>query len=68
MRAFLHRLAWITGLFIAVAANAEPQVPPILEPWRAWVLHGQEFRACPLIAGRQGNVPRRLSLRVAGRP
>ena len=57
MRAFLHRIAWLTGLLFAVAAHADPQVPPTLEPWRGWVLHGQEFRACPLIAGHSGTAP-----------
>ena len=54
MRALLQRLACLTGLLLAAAVHAEPQVPSALEPWRAWVLHNQEFRACPLIAGRQG--------------
>ena len=54
MRALLQRLACLSGLLLAAAVHAEPQVPSALEPWRAWVLHSQEFRACPLIAGRQG--------------
>lgn len=42
----------VLQLFVAVAACAEPVVPAPLEPWRAWTLRGQEFRACPLIAGK----------------
>lgn len=55
MRPFLLCLARLALLTIAAAAQAEPDVPAALEPWRAWVLKQQEFRACPLIAGRGGN-------------
>jgi hypothetical protein len=45
----LNRLV-IAGLVaLAIAAPTlaqEPYVPPDLEPWRSWVLHGQEWRAC----------------------
>jgi len=52
MRPFLDRLACAFVLLVAAcAAHAETNVPSPLEPWRAWVLKGQEFRACPLIAG-----------------
>ncbi|HEY6985224.1 MAG TPA: hypothetical protein VH375_04010 [Rhodanobacteraceae bacterium] len=54
MRAISHRLAWLALILFSVL-HAEPEVPSALEPWRAWVLHGQEFRACPLIAGRNGS-------------
>jgi hypothetical protein len=30
---------------------AEVAVPPELEPWRGWVLHGEEFRRCPFLTG-----------------
>jgi len=51
----MHLLARLfAGLALTVVAHAAPQVPAPLEPWRAWVLHDQEFRACPLIAGRAG--------------
>jgi hypothetical protein len=54
MRSFLLCLARLALLSIAAAAQAEPEVPAALEPWRAWVLKQQEFRACPLIAGKGG--------------
>lgn len=54
MRAFLHRLCWMSCLLVATIARAEPTVPAALEPWRGWVLQAQEFRACPLIAGKGG--------------
>ncbi|MGN6519442.1 MAG: hypothetical protein ACTHK2_08475 [Dokdonella sp.] len=45
-------------LFVALclpfAAHAATDVPVPLEPWRAWVMHEQEFHACPLISGHQG--------------
>lgn len=50
---FPLRLAHFALLLLAaVAARAEPVVPAPLEPWRAWTLRGQEFRACPLLAGK----------------
>ncbi len=54
MRAISHRLAWLVLLLVG-ALHAESEIPSALEPWRAWVLHGQEFRSCPLIAGSHGN-------------
>ncbi|MBO9663163.1 hypothetical protein [Dokdonella sp.] len=55
MRPLLLCLARLALLTIAASAQAEPVVPASLEPWRAWVLKQQEFRACPLIAGKAGN-------------
>ena len=31
------------------AEAATVYVPPSLEPWREWVLHGQEWRDCPMV-------------------
>lgn len=54
----MHTFARLfAGLSFVVAAHAAPDVPAPLEPWRAWVMHDQEFRACPLIAGRAGADP-----------
>jgi hypothetical protein len=55
MRALPRRLAWLSGLavLLAVIAGAAEPVPSGLEPWRGWVLRGQEFRTCPLIAGHR---------------
>ncbi len=55
MRALPRRLAWLSGfvVMLAVIAGAAEPVPSGLEPWRGWVLRGQEFRACPLIAGHR---------------
>jgi hypothetical protein len=30
---------------------AEVAVPPDLQPWQSWVLHGEEFRRCPYLTG-----------------
>ncbi len=44
---------WILAALLSIVclagpANAEdPYVPPALEEWRNWVLHGQEWRECP---------------------
>lgn len=55
MHAFCHRLAWLSCFLLVALVRAETPVPAALEPWRGWVLQGQEFRACPLIAGKPGN-------------
>lgn len=44
-------------LLAGVVDAAEVAVPTPLEPWRAWVMKDQEFRACPLIAGRNAAGP-----------
>ena len=54
MRALLLRVVGLIAVLFAVLAEAEPQVPPTLEAWRPWVMHGLEFRACPLLAGTEG--------------
>ncbi|HEY0230148.1 MAG TPA: hypothetical protein VGC55_02750, partial [Dokdonella sp.] len=55
MRVFLQRIALFVLLLSAVPAQAQSSIPASLEPWRGWVLQGQEYRACPLVAGRPGN-------------
>lgn len=40
----------LLGLLLTASALAQP-LPAPLEPWRGWVLHGQEYRACPFYAG-----------------
>jgi len=55
MHPFARPLARLfAGLVFSIAAHAAADVPTPLEPWRSWVMHDQEFRACPLIAGRGG--------------
>ncbi|MGB4860036.1 MAG: hypothetical protein WBP11_12025, partial [Dokdonella sp.] len=50
----IHR-RWlaILGLLIAMPLFAA-DVPPTLEPWKDWVLKDQQWRECPLLAGRAG--------------
>jgi hypothetical protein len=55
MRFFVHRLVALASFLVMIAAEAATPVPSALEPWREWVSHGEEFRACPLIAGTDGN-------------
>ena len=43
-------LAWFLALSNPLIA-AEVVVPPDLQPWRSWVLHGEEFRRCPFLTG-----------------
>ncbi|MFZ1797127.1 MAG: hypothetical protein WAU14_10340, partial [Dokdonella sp.] len=54
MRGLILLLAMtIAGLGHAAA----PAIPLDLDAWRGWVLKDQEFRACPLLAGNQGQAP-----------
>ncbi len=55
MPASLLRLACVVLLpLLAAAVHAQAVVPSTLEPWRGWVLKDQQFRSCPLLAGRSG--------------
>jgi hypothetical protein len=44
---------WLAALAVGVSffahAQQTPYVPPELEPWRAWVLHGEGERECPFL-------------------
>lgn len=51
MHPFVRWLCSLGLLVVATAAQAQPEVPAPLEPWRGWALHEQAFRACPLVAG-----------------
>lgn len=53
----MHRL-WL-GLFVLLlplSTIAQEATPPALQEWRGWVLKGEAFRACTLLAGGQGRV------------
>ena len=43
----------LIGGLVLVSVNvlAQPVVPGPLEPWRDWVLYGEEYRACPVLNG-----------------
>ena len=46
------RFVLICALALATPARtAEVAVPPDLQPWQSWVLHGEEFRRCPYLTG-----------------
>jgi hypothetical protein len=48
---FAARLCAVFVCAVAAVAHGAPplSVPPELEPWRAWVLYGEEFRQCPFL-------------------
>ncbi len=48
----MRRLLTVLGLLLTSAAGiaADPYIPPELEPWREWVLHGEDHLACPFFA------------------
>ncbi len=45
--------AWLV-LLSGAATAANPQVPPALKDWQAWVLHGHEQQTCPLLSSPDG--------------
>ena len=49
MRRALSRsmFAVMLALLSIAAIATEPAVPPALEAWRSWALHGQDFLRCP---------------------
>ncbi|HSG64417.1 MAG TPA: hypothetical protein VLD39_05430, partial [Gammaproteobacteria bacterium] len=48
---FLHGLVAGTAFLIVTEAFGQADVPAVLEPWRDWVLHGEAYRACPVLDG-----------------
>lgn len=50
----------VTGALLCLVlpgpVSAQPSIPDALEPWRDWVLFGQEYRACPVLNGRPAAV------------
>jgi hypothetical protein len=43
---------WLVGLTLtSLQAFGQATVPEPLEPWREWVLYGEEYRACPVMNG-----------------
>lgn len=55
MRNFHSRCVVLACLILSgiAAQAAAPDVPSELEPWRKWVLDGQEYRRCPVLAGTE---------------
>ena len=50
-------LALLIGSFGTGSSHGQIDVPEALEPWRDWVLYGQEFHACPALDGFQPGEP-----------
>lgn len=51
----MHRLCLcLIALLLPLLTKAQELTPPPLQDWRGWVLKDQTFRACTLLAGRQG--------------
>ena len=50
----MHRaarsLGWLLLMWSGVAAAATQAIPPQLQDWQAWVLHGHERQTCPMLA------------------
>jgi hypothetical protein len=68
MRHARYGLCLFVLLFGVVSGATAQSVPPALQGWQAWVMHGHENQACPLLAspgnsdGRECVWPGRLSL------
>jgi hypothetical protein len=43
--------AALTAALSGSHALAQPDVPDALEPWSNWVLHGEDYRRCPVLNG-----------------
>ncbi|HJR71966.1 MAG TPA: hypothetical protein VKA43_18115, partial [Gammaproteobacteria bacterium] len=54
-----RRCVVAAALLCATTLDAQVAIPDALEPWRDWVLFGEEFRACPVrngvMPGESGN-------------
>jgi hypothetical protein len=57
MRIVFWLAAAAAVLLAHLAHAAAPAVPAALDPWRGWVLHGFEHRACPLRFGQMPGAP-----------
>ena len=45
----ISRFLLLAGLWAMTAVAAEVAVPPGLQGWQGWVLHGAEYRRCPFL-------------------
>jgi hypothetical protein len=54
VRTMRAAIAFLVGwtMLSSVPVFSQPAIPQALEPWREWVLFGQEFLACPILNGR----------------
>ncbi len=50
-RRILKSLIAVCAVLAAAESVGQPDVPGALEPWRDWVLHGEDYRACAVLAG-----------------
>ncbi len=57
MRRMQQCLAVLLAVLISPVLLAQPsaQLPEALRDWQDWVRHEQDFRACPLMAGAEGD-------------
>ncbi len=56
-RACSYVLGWMCLLAAVSAVSAPVYVPSDLEPWKAWVLQGEDFRKCPFLSNAPGPSP-----------
>lgn len=45
------------AILVASECIAQPDIPDVLQPWQDWVLHGEEYRACPVLSGSMPGQP-----------
>ena len=55
MRRIATWLGWLLVMGSGIAAAAAPSVPPPLQDWQAWVLHGHEQQTCALLVTQPGD-------------
>ncbi|NIW24458.1 MAG: hypothetical protein GWN29_07765, partial [Gammaproteobacteria bacterium] len=47
----LSYLIAVATMLAATKSVGQPDIPDALQPWQDWVLHGEEYRACPVLSG-----------------
>lgn len=53
----LNCLVAAVTMLAATSSIGQPDIPDALQPWQAWVLHGEEYRACPVLSGSMPGQP-----------
>ncbi|NNC65839.1 MAG: hypothetical protein HKN84_13725, partial [Gammaproteobacteria bacterium] len=53
----LNCLIAVAAMLAATNSVGQPDVPDALQPWQDWVLHGEEYRACPVLSGSMPGQP-----------
>ncbi len=53
----LNCLIVVATMLAATKSVGQTDIPDALQPWQDWVLHGEEYRACPVLSGSMPGQP-----------